>query len=119
MDLMITASNRTAPNEGKSAARKVSDTVPDIEELCSLCAPIPRPLSVESFPMKAEKKKAREETDTVRVVEWRRGTAPSQRWFILIKRPEGGVYRVLRSATIAAADEPCVRTPWRPRRISH
>ena len=37
--------------------------------------------------MKAERKKQREETDIVNVVEWRNA---SSRWFLLVRRPEGG-----------------------------
>lgn len=39
--------------------------------------------------MKAEKKKAREELDIVNVIEWRRN-ATGARWFLLVRRPEGG-----------------------------
>ncbi|KAI0065237.1 DNA glycosylase [Artomyces pyxidatus] len=67
--------------------------VPDIEDLCSTCVPIP---SVEgqdvppvvSYPMKGERKKQREELDIVNVVEWRND---EDRWFLLIRRPEGGL----------------------------
>ena len=68
--------------------------LPDIEELCTLCEPIPLSSAasmpeppVTSYPMKAERKKQREETDIVNVVEWRNA---SNRWFLLVRRPEGG-----------------------------
>lgn len=63
--------------------------VGDIEELCGLCAPLPGGSPVTSFPMKAAKKKAREELDIVNVIEWRRQAA-GERWFLLVRRPEGG-----------------------------
>lgn len=65
--------------------------VPDIEELCTLCEPLPLPEGapglVTAFPMKAERKKAREELDVVNVIEWRHD---GERWFLLVRRPEGG-----------------------------
>ena len=42
-----------------------------------------------AYPMKVEKKKAREELDIVNVIEWRKD-ATSPRWFLLVRRPEGG-----------------------------
>ena len=42
------------------------------------------------FPMKVDRKKAREELDIVNVVEWRHRTGSQDRWFLLVKRPEGG-----------------------------
>ncbi|KAH6900898.1 A/G-specific adenine DNA glycosylase [Coprinopsis sp. MPI-PUGE-AT-0042] len=62
--------------------------VPDIEEMCTLCEPIPSPISIVDFPMKVEKKKAREEVDVVNIVEWRKD---GERWFLLVKRPEKGL----------------------------
>jgi A/G-specific adenine glycosylase len=79
--------------------------VPDLEELCDLCEPFPDngPMRATFFPMKVEKKKAREETDLVHVMEWRPSASPNNRsshngeekevphrWFLLVKRPEGG-----------------------------
>ncbi len=43
-----------------------------------------------AYPMKAEKKKAREELDIVNVIEWRTHAAKGERWFLLVRRPEGG-----------------------------
>lgn len=44
--------------------------------------------------MKVERKKAREELDLVNVIEWR--SKSQQRMFLLVKRPENGVFpRVL------------------------
>ncbi|KDQ60186.1 hypothetical protein JAAARDRAFT_56149 [Jaapia argillacea MUCL 33604] len=77
-----------------STTEKASETaeVPDIEELCTLCESLPHLKGssslVTAFPMKAERKKAREELDLVNVVEWRHG---DQRWFLLVRRPEGGL----------------------------
>ncbi|KAI0084713.1 DNA glycosylase [Irpex rosettiformis] len=65
--------------------------VPDIEELCNLCDPLPPRPSVTAFPMKVDRKKAREELDIVNVVEWRHHTGSQDRWFLLVKRPEGGL----------------------------
>lgn len=71
--------------------------VPDIEDTCTLCVPLPNSISgfgtpVSVYPMKAERKKAREETDVVCVVEWRglNGRKERERWFLLVQRPEGG-----------------------------
>jgi A/G-specific adenine glycosylase len=68
----------------------------DIEDLCILCDPIPvsdgfDAPPVTSYPMKVERKKQREELNIVSVVEWRSG---SDRWFLLTRRPEGGLFVV-------------------------
>ena len=65
----------------------------DIEDLCTLCDPIPvsdglDAPSVTSYPMKVERKKQREELNIVSVVEWR---SDRDRWFLLTRRPEGGL----------------------------
>ncbi|EGN92517.1 hypothetical protein SERLA73DRAFT_164044 [Serpula lacrymans var. lacrymans S7.3] len=66
----------------------------DIEELCSLCEPLPTSMEearqVTIYPMKVKRKKAREETDLVNVVEWRADNQ-GDRWFLLTRRPEGGL----------------------------
>ncbi|KAF8551978.1 DNA glycosylase [Imleria badia] len=66
----------------------------DIEELCTLCEQLPAddldtgPVTI--YPMKVERKKAREELDSVNVIEWR--TADDRdRFFLLVRRPEGGL----------------------------
>ena len=47
----------------------------DTEELCTLCEPFPADESdtdlVTIYPMKVERKKAREELNSVNVIEWR------------------------------------------------
>ncbi|KAH9849610.1 DNA glycosylase [Lenzites betulinus] len=74
----------------KDATSPAGHAVPDIEDLCTLCEPLPAGSPVTAYPMKAEKKKAREELDIVNVIEWRRH-AGGERWFLLVRRPEGGV----------------------------
>ncbi|KAL7410557.1 DNA glycosylase [Mrakia frigida] len=64
----------------------------DIEDLCDLCSPFPSTPSTTLYPMKAIKKKAREEETAVCVVEWR---YPEERkkeseWLV-VKRPEKGL----------------------------
>jgi A/G-specific adenine glycosylase len=65
--------------------------VPDIEDLCRMCDPLPLPEGTAgiatSFPMKVRRKKAREELDIVNVIEWRHD---NNRLFLLVRRPEGG-----------------------------
>ncbi|EKM57038.1 uncharacterized protein PHACADRAFT_92514 [Phanerochaete carnosa HHB-10118-sp] len=75
-----------------AAARdfEASSVLPDIEELCKTCEALPLGSPVTSFPMKAERKKARVEVDIVNVVEWRHPTTQT-RWFLLVRRPEGGL----------------------------
>ncbi|KAI9459169.1 DNA glycosylase [Lactarius psammicola] len=65
----------------------------DIEDLCNVCDPIPvseglDAPAVTSYPMKIERKKQREELNIVSVVEWRND---DDRWFLLSRRPEGGL----------------------------
>lgn len=45
--------------------------------------------------MKADRKKAREEMDVVSVVEWRPDIASHQRFFLLVRRPETGMFFTL------------------------
>lgn len=67
--------------------------VPDIEEMCTICEPLLLPEGtpniVTAFPMKVERKKAREELDIVNVIEWR---YDKKRMFLLVRRPEGGKF---------------------------
>lgn len=72
-----------------SASKTASDDIPDIEELCTICEPLERGSGVLAFPMKVERKKAREELDLVNVIEWR--SKSQQRMFLLVKRPENGL----------------------------
>ncbi|KAG2003309.1 A/G-specific adenine DNA glycosylase, variant 4 [Coprinopsis cinerea AmutBmut pab1-1] len=78
-------------HQQSGATEKGEPDVVDIEDLCTLCESIPRPVSVVDFPMKIEKKKAREEVDIVNVVEWRSKSMSAERWFLLVKRPEKGL----------------------------
>ncbi|BGP25269.1 A/G-specific adenine DNA glycosylase [Rhodotorula toruloides] len=75
---------------------------PDIEDLCTLCAPLPygdaseaRQHDVEVYPMAKEKTKKRDEETAVRVLEWVPSGADEKseegRKVLLIKRPEKGL----------------------------
>ncbi|KAI8986706.1 DNA glycosylase [Trametes punicea] len=76
----------------KGATSLAGHAVPDIEELCTLCEHLPAGSPVTAYPMRAEKKKAREELDVVNVIEWRKDPASArERWFLLVRRPEGGL----------------------------
>ncbi|KAF7972150.1 hypothetical protein HWV62_18796 [Athelia sp. TMB] len=75
----------------KLANSSISEHIPDMEDLCNLCEALPVPIAVIAFPMKAEKKKAREEVDHVSVIEWRSRRSSHERWFLLVRRPEGGL----------------------------
>ncbi|KAJ3567834.1 hypothetical protein NP233_g6104 [Leucocoprinus birnbaumii] len=70
---------------------KVDESVSDMEDTCNLCKPIPPKLEVTIFPMKADRKKPREELDIVNLVEWRQGTESEERLFLLVKRPKTGL----------------------------
>lgn len=72
-----------------SGASSQGAQIPDMEDMCSLCSPLPTPTLVTTFPMKMERKKAREELDIVNVIEWRDA---NDRWFVLVRRPEGGKF---------------------------
>lgn len=83
-----------------SPLQRPSTDLPDIEDMCTLCEPLPLPEGnpglVTVFPMKVERKKAREELDIVNVIEWRDST---NRWFLLVRRPEGGERKLLHDNT--------------------
>ncbi|KAI0790408.1 DNA glycosylase [Abortiporus biennis] len=93
-------------SKSKSNPTTIPIPIPDIEEepVCTLCEPLPLSSSsqyeshieVTSYPMKAERKKAREELDIVNVIEWRSTPRSSSgivvnRWFLLVKRPNEGL----------------------------
>ncbi|KAF9243111.1 DNA glycosylase [Melanogaster broomeanus] len=71
-----------------------ADAEADIEELCTLCEPLPADEPdtglVTTYPIKVERKKAREELDSVNVIEWRTWDK-RERYFMLVRRPEGGI----------------------------
>ena len=95
-----------------ASAERITDTitahdVPDIEDLCTLCEPLPAGSDVTSYPMKAERKKAREELDVVSVVEWRHRDS-QDRWFLLVRRPEGGTYSRASGSAARALQQPVV-----------
>jgi hypothetical protein len=87
--------------------------VTDIEDLCTLCEPLSS-LNVTSYPMKVERKKPREELDVVCVAEWR---SEDQRWFLLVRRPEGGTSSV--TFLLPDAKHPIARSLGWIVRISH
>ncbi|KAF9510606.1 hypothetical protein BS47DRAFT_55382 [Hydnum rufescens UP504] len=58
-------------------------------DLCTMCEPFPdTSTAVTRYPMKIEKKKAREESCAVSVIEYR---ANQDRGFLLVRRPEKGL----------------------------
>ncbi|CAA7268367.1 unnamed protein product [Cyclocybe aegerita] len=79
------AYRKTTPEDEQATS------VVDIEDVCRLCEPLMSSEGVTSYPMKADRKKAREETDVVNVIEWRSRATPSDRRFLLVRRPEGGL----------------------------
>ncbi|KAG1781887.1 DNA glycosylase [Suillus placidus] len=86
--LWCKAYQRTQPTASQTGAVEA-----DIEELCLVCDPIPFDEdngSVTIYPMKAERKKPREELDSVNVIEWRSRDS-RDRWFLLVRRPQGGL----------------------------
>ena len=66
-----------------------TEKVTDIEDLCPLCSPFPdTSTAVTRYPMKVEKKKAREEFCAVSIIEYKTN---QDRWFLLVRRPEKGL----------------------------
>lgn len=64
--------------------------ITDIEDMCTVCEPFTSPVDITSFPMKVERKKAREELDIVNVIEWHSKSSARDRHILMIKRPEKG-----------------------------
>ena len=67
-----------------------SKPILDIEDICQICEPLTNFEGVTNYPMKPNRKKAREELDIVNVIEWQSSSRPEDRMFLLIRRPEGG-----------------------------
>ena len=65
-------------------------SLPDIEDACTVCDPLPENCDVTSYPMKVERKRARDELDVVNVIEWRYACKTDDRWFLLVRRPGKG-----------------------------
>ncbi|XP_006463983.1 hypothetical protein AGABI2DRAFT_226007 [Agaricus bisporus var. bisporus H97] len=65
--------------------------ISDIEDACKVCEPMETEWTVTAFPMKIDRKKAREELDVINIVEWRRDITSDERLFLLIKRPMTGL----------------------------
>jgi A/G-specific adenine glycosylase len=73
--------------QGKIVERAENNT--DIEDLCTMCEPFPdTSTAVTRYPMKIEKKKAREQSCAVSIIEYR---TSQDRWFLLVRRPEKGL----------------------------
>lgn len=72
----------------------------DIEDLCDICSPFPSTPSTTLYPMKAIKKKAREEETAVCVLEWRypEEKKKESEWLV-VKRPEKGEFFSRRDST--------------------
>lgn len=75
-----------------------------------MCEPLAAHGTVATFPMKVERKKAREELDVVNVVEWRHPTG-KDRWFLLVRRPEGGARRCIRRLALRTDQSTLVEWP--------
>ncbi|KAL1704787.1 DNA glycosylase [Schizophyllum commune] len=73
-----------------TGASHQEEDIGDIEDLCQLCEPLPDDTSVTIYPMRVERKKAREEVDAVNVIEWR-GHDPDQNFIMLVRRPANGL----------------------------
>ncbi|KAK2461003.1 hypothetical protein APHAL10511_006944 [Amanita phalloides] len=71
--------------------KRIAGGVRDMEDLCTLCEPVLSEYAVTAYPIKGSRKKAREELDIVNVIEWRLSSAPEERWFLLVRRPENGL----------------------------
>ncbi|GAA5890719.1 hypothetical protein JCM8208_004972 [Rhodotorula glutinis] len=95
------AEARYVAHRPKASSSSSPAPEPDIEDLCTLCSPLPyesaaeaRAHGVECFPMAKEKTKKREEDSVVCVVEWvatEGGEGDEERKVLLVKRPEKGL----------------------------
>ncbi|BGP08753.1 Adenine DNA glycosylase [Rhodotorula toruloides] len=108
----------------RPAADGSAAAAPDIEDLCTLCAPLPyeeaseaRRHGVEVYPMAKEKTKKRDEETAVCVLEWvPSGTdekSDEGRKVLLIKRPEKGLLAGLYE--FPAVDLPASTAPSTPK----
>lgn len=79
-----------------------------MEDLCSTCEPVPseeKSKGVCAFPMKAVKKKPREEDTQVTVLEWRaQGKEDEEGLFLVVKRAEKGATLYLTLLSPCASD---------------
>ena len=62
---------------------------PDIEDICDICVPFDEEPDVTSYPVKVDKKKPREESDLVLVLQWR-SRSEEDPFYFLRKRSEHG-----------------------------
>ncbi|KAL0581509.1 hypothetical protein V5O48_000567 [Marasmius crinis-equi] len=73
------------------ARKNRAERVEDMEDLCNLCEPVDDPSDVTIYPMKIERKKSREETDVVSVIEWCPPNTNTRPQILLVRRPEKGL----------------------------
>jgi len=76
--------------QNSKSTNKDKSNIVDIEDVCQTCEPLVSYEGVTSYPMKVDRKKARKELDLVNVIEWRKPIS-EERWFMLVRRPEGGL----------------------------
>ncbi|KAF8180374.1 DNA glycosylase [Pholiota molesta] len=81
----------SAFRESTMSGERKSAPILDIEDVCTVCEPLTSYEGVTSYPMKVERKKAREELDLVHIVEWQPPTKSEDRRFLMIRRPETGL----------------------------
>ncbi|KAF8157011.1 DNA glycosylase [Crassisporium funariophilum] len=79
--------NDVMANQGNGESKQIVD----IEDLCGICESLSTYEGVTSYPMKVTRKKPREELDVVNVIEWHKPSEPEKRYFLMIRRPEGGL----------------------------
>ena len=85
--------------------RKSKKATTLISKHCTLCEPLQTDDEVglvPIYPMKFERRQAREELDSVNDIE-QRTTNKSKRWFILVRRPQGGMGWLLSVSRLTCA----------------
>ncbi|KAJ3840168.1 DNA glycosylase [Lentinula raphanica] len=87
-------------------------SITDIEDLCTLCEPLPDGQhGVVAYPMKVKKKKARTEVDVASVIEWR---SVDDRQFLLVRRPDKGLLAGLYEFPLTPLDCDSTSNGWGP-----
>ncbi|KIM42337.1 hypothetical protein M413DRAFT_444760 [Hebeloma cylindrosporum] len=111
----------SAYQNSKLTAEEKSNRIVDIEDVCQTCEPLSAYEGVNSYPMKVDRKRAREELDLVNVIEWGKLNS-KERWFLLVRRPEGGLlaglYEFPTSADVSNSMTPVAQAAVLPEILS-
>jgi hypothetical protein len=83
-----------------------SNGPPDIEDICDICVPFDEEPDVTSYPMKVDKKKPREESDLVLVLQWRSRSGEDPFYFLRKRSKRGASLHIIQQLSLMSPLSP-------------